>query len=70
MYRYRLGHRDWLWGDIYRRLLGWPKTYWPYKKMAAILSIIAMHVAFVVVAIMRIPVYAHYRAKKKYSGWS
>jgi len=55
---------------IYKRLLGWPKTYWPYKKVAAVLSIFFLHLAFIVVVLMKIPVYAKYRVKKKYFGWS
>jgi glycosyltransferase involved in cell wall biosynthesis len=55
---------------IYRRLLGWPKTYWKYKKIAAILSVIILHIAFVFVILFKLPSILHGHAKKKYSGWS
>lgn len=56
--------------NIYKRLLGWPKTYWPYKKIAAVLSVVFLNVAFVIIVLLKIPVYAGYKVKKKYSGWS
>ncbi len=35
--------------NLHRRLLGWPKTYWKYKKLAAILSVPLIYIFLVLV---------------------
>lgn len=50
----------------YKRLLGWPKTYWPYNKPAAILSIFFAVIALLSSVICRYTIYLFYRPQKKY----